>query len=191
MDLKISLWILSAFTFSFGGAWIYVWYHNAQYALILRRYINMQFSKYLIMKPIMDISIAWLFGLFIPILTYLQAVYVITFGDFIIGVTVAMLAKEVFSWRKALLLIAKFVCWTFLLVSTYQFQQLLHIPVIPLGEFQLSIAVFVAGVIAYAEVKSIFKNIKSGFGIDIQGLISSKFSMLKEFNTEKKQGNDT
>lgn len=190
MDLKISLWILFSFTFSFGSAWLYVWFQNTK-AEIIRQYFNMQFSKYFIMKPMIDISIAWLFGLFVPILTYLQAVYVITFGDFVIGVTVAMLAKEDFSWRKALLLIAKFVCWTFLLVSTYQFQQLLKIPTIALGEFQLSIAVFVAGVIAYAEVKSIFKNIKTGFGIDIEGLLYSKFSMLKDF-TEKKQGsNDT
>ncbi len=144
------------------------------------------------MKSFLDISIAWLFGLFIPILTYLQAVYTITVMDFIIGVTVAMLAKENFSWLKAARLAAKFVCWTGLLVSTYQFQILLKIPTFSIGEFEVSVALGVAGVVAYAEIKSILNNIKIGFGIDISGWLTDKFTIIKQFDTEKqKENNDS
>jgi hypothetical protein len=147
--------------------------------------------KYVSMKSFLDISIAWLFGLFIPILTYLQAVYTITFMDFIIGVSVAMLGKQNFSWQKAARLIAKFVCWTGLLVATYQFQILLKIPTFNIGEFEISIALGVAGVVAYAEIKSILKNIKTGFDIDITGWVNSRFSFLKNLDTEQKKDDNT
>ena len=148
-------------------------------------------KSYFSMKSLFDISIAWLFGLFIPILTYLQAVYVITFTDFVIGVTVAVMARERFSWLKSVRLIAKFVCYTGLLVSTYQFQILLKIPTFNIGEFEISIALGVAGVVAYAEIKSILKNIKAAFGIDIGGWLKNKFSSLKQLDTEQKSDDNT
>jgi hypothetical protein len=67
---------------------------------------------------------------------------------------------------------------------------LLKIPSIKVGELELSVTLAVAGVVAYAELKSIFKNIKEVFGIDIGGFIGSKFEFLKNFNT-KNEGTDT
>jgi len=55
----------------------------------------------------------------------------------------------------------------------------------------LSIAVAVAGVIAYAEFKSILDNVKKAFDIDIKGFLTVTFSFLKTFDTEKKKDGDT
>jgi hypothetical protein len=185
MGLTTAIAILSICTLPFVSA-CYVWWHNSDNAL----YISHHLSKHSAMKPMFEIILAWFFGLFIPILAYLKVVYFISFADFMIGVTAAIIAGQTFSWRKASLLVAKFVCWTFLLASTYQIQLLLKIPSIKVGELELSVTLAVAGVVAYAELKSIFKNIKEVFGIDIGGFIGSKFEFLKNFNT-KNEGTDT
>jgi hypothetical protein len=178
-------------TLPFVAAWAFLWWHNAESAFTLRRYLSKHSKLFERMKSVAEILIAWAFGLFLPVLAYLQIVYFITFADFVMGVTAALLAAEAFSWRKARFLIAKFVAWTLLLASTYQIQLLLHIPPVKLGDFELSIAVAVAGVIAYAEFKSILDNVKKAFDIDIKGFLTVTFSFLKTFDTEKKKDGDT
>ena len=141
------------------------------------------------MKGITNAILAWGFGLFIPVLSYLQVVFTITVADFVIGVTAAFLASESFSWKKASLLIAKLVSFGLLIVSTYQIQFMLQLPPISIGTFELNTAVLVAGVICVAELKSILRNVKSAFGIDIWGLLTDKIPFLKSLDTEKNDSN--
>lgn len=142
------------------------------------------------MKSLLNALIAWSMGLFIPVLVYLQAVYIVTFADFIIGCTAALLAQEKFSWQKASLLVAKFVCFGFLIMATYQIQEMVKIPPIGIGDLQLNSAVIVAGIICVAELKSILRNIKSAFGIDIYSFLFSKVPFLKNFDTDENGNKD-
>jgi Bacteriophage holin family len=179
-------------TLPFVAAWAFLWWHNAESAFTLRGYLSKHSKLFERMKSVAEILIAWVFGLFMPVLTYLQIVYFLTFADFVMGVTAALLVSEAFSWRKARFLIAKFVAWTLLLASTYQIQLLLHIPTFEFGDMQFSIAILVAGVIAYAEFKSILDNIKKAFGIDLKGFLTGIFPILKNFDpTETEKKNDT
>lgn len=170
MELKMAIFILSIWTLSFSGAYVYS-----------------QPSKHIdfYMKPMLDIFLAWILGLFLPVLAYIQIVYFITFADFAIAVINVFAMGEVFSWRKARYLIAKFAAWGLLLAVCYQIQLLLHIPAIHIGDLELSIAAAVAGVIGYAETKSILNNIKKGFGIDIQAFIFDKIGIAKAFDSDK------
>jgi hypothetical protein len=153
------------------------------------RTTNLQITNnlnYQRMKSIFNAFVAWAFGLFIPVLVYLQVVYFVVFADFVVGVTAALLAHERFSWQKALTVVGKFVAFSFLIAATYQIQTLLQIPPIVIGEFQLGTAVLVAGVLCVAELKSILRNIKSAFGIDIIGYLGDKVPIIKALDTEQK-----
>ena len=126
--MRTEIIVLCCMTFPFFLTWAFLWWHNSQSAATLRHYFTEHSKLLQSMKHIAEIFLAWVFGLFIPILTYLQIVYFITFADFVVGITAAILAAEAFSWRKASLLIAKFVIFTFLLAATYQIQLLLKNP---------------------------------------------------------------
>jgi hypothetical protein len=150
--------------------------------------ITHTFNNKNLMKGITNAVLAWGFGLFIPVLPYLQGVFTITVADFLIGVTAALLASESFSWKKASLLAAKLLVFGLLIVSTYQIQLLLQLPPITIGSFELNTSILVAGVICVAELKSILRNVKSAFGIDIWGLLTDKVPFLKSLDSEKRNG---
>jgi Bacteriophage holin family len=127
------------------------------------------------MKFLFEAFLAFALSIVIPVLPFLQAVTVVFFVDFLIGVSAAMYLGEQFQWKKALLLLVKIVCFSSLLVSIFVIQKTLEIT-------QPNFAGLVAGAFGLIELKSIDKNIEKLFGFSIWKYLLKKVSALKELD---------
>jgi peptidoglycan/LPS O-acetylase OafA/YrhL len=137
--------------------------------------LNLQNTYHNHMKFIIEAFLAFALSLVVPVLPFLQAVFVIVLCDFLIGITAALYSGERFSWKKLCLIGAKMVAFGSLIVAVFQIQKLLEIT-------QPNIAGLVASVICLMELKSIDKNIEKLFGFSIWKFLMSKVSSLKELD---------
>lgn len=178
----LSIIILSILTMNFGSIVTVALLQNTNSGFVAKHFF-IKLSKHITMKSLMDIVVAWFFGLFLPITIYLKAVYTIAFFDFLIGVTLAIYARN-FSWRKSATIGLKFVIYTGLIATINQIETLLGIPKLNIGDWHFSATLFVAGIIAWADTKSIIENTKKALGLEALSFLTERFPMLKNFDAK-------
>jgi hypothetical protein len=135
------------------------------------------------MKYVFELILAWLVGAIMPILVYLQLIFWFIVADTILGVWIAK-KEGIFSWRKLPDLFGKGLFYAVLLIGFHQAYLNLHIPTVMIGNVEFSIVTFLAGFLAYHEIDSIDKKCRKLFDFSFLDSLKSKFSFLKQFDTD-------
>lgn len=143
------------------------------------------------MKSFIEFLFAWILGIVIPVLVYIKMIAFLIILDCVLGTWMAYRNND-FRWKKFIETIGKGVAFCLLLVAFQYIYVALSIPDIDINSVKFTIVTFLAGMMAFHEVKSIENKTTALWGFSFLKPIEKRFQMLSEFNdtnpdTEKKE----